>query len=189
MSHSWICESATSGTKIAAIVNGVSRAKIIVLSILVAIEDIFRRCRRGARAYFLKEVKGQTCSRDSGSQLRVSVITTNSRHVWLSEFRSAELRPRELEILRLIAKGEQQSDRQSWISAEGTVRSRRNIFAKLGCKTTRAQAVWEAFQRVDHCTSMSGTDFSKCPYAVALSYARQQALQSRSSNKPVRTTC
>lgn len=56
--------------------------------------------------------------------------------------------PRELEILRLIARGGSNREIATTLAiSEGTVRVHAsNIFAKLGCND-RAQAVSEAFQR------------------------------------------
>lgn len=134
---------------IAAIVKTFPRAKIIVLSTYGGDEEIFKALQAGARAYFLKDVKGQdliNAIRAVHAGQRPLPPEIASR---LAErIPRSELSPRELEILRMIARGG--SNREiagSLAISEGTVRVHAsNIFAKLGC-SDRAQAVSEAFQR------------------------------------------
>jgi len=139
-----------SGTEaIAAIVSEFPRAKIIVLSTFGGDEDIFQALQAGARAYFLKDVKGQDLigairAVNAGQRLLPPEIAAR-----LAErIPRSELSPRELEILRLIAKGSSNKEIANTLDiSEGTVRVHAsNIFAKLGCND-RAQAVSEAFQR------------------------------------------
>jgi two-component system NarL family response regulator len=139
-----------SGTEaIAAIVKEFPRAKIIVLSTFGGDEDIFQALQAGARAYFLKDVKGHDLigairSVNAGQRLLPPQVAAR-----LAErIPRSELSPRELEILRLIAKGSSNKDVANALEiSEGTVRVHAsNIFAKLGCND-RAQAVSEAFQR------------------------------------------
>jgi len=139
-----------SGTDaIAAIVKEFPRARIIVLSTFGGDEDIFQALQAGARAYFLKDVKGTDLigairSVNAGQRLLPPQIAAR-----LAErIPRSELSPRELEILRLIAKGSSNKDIANALEiSEGTVRVHAsNIFAKLGCND-RAQAVSEAFQR------------------------------------------
>jgi two-component system, NarL family, response regulator len=134
---------------IAAIIKEFPRAKIIVLSTFGGDEDIFKALQAGARAYFLKDVKGQ----DLIGAIRA---VNNGQRPLPPEIASrlaeriprSELSPRELEILRLIAKGGSNKEIANTLAiSEGTVRVHAsNIFAKLGCGD-RAQAVSEAFQR------------------------------------------
>jgi two-component system NarL family response regulator len=134
---------------IAAIIKKFPRARIIVLSSYSGDEDIFRALQGGARAYFLKDVKGQELVNairavHAGQRLLPPEIA-----VRLAErVHRSELSPRELEILKLIAKG--RSNKEIALSltiSEGTVRVHAsNIFSKLGC-SDRAQAVAEAYQR------------------------------------------
>jgi DNA-binding NarL/FixJ family response regulator len=103
----------------------------------------------GARAYFLKDVKGQDllnairAVHAGGRPLPPEVASRLAERIPRSE-----LSPRETEILKLIAKG--LSNRQiahALDITEGTVRVHAShIFAKFGCGD-RAQAVSEAFQR------------------------------------------
>jgi two-component system NarL family response regulator len=139
-----------SGTEaIAAIVSEFPRAKIIVLSTFGGDEDIFQALQAGARAYFLKDVKGQDLigairAVNAGQRMLPPEIAAR-----LAErIPRSELSPRELEILRLIAKGSSNKEIANNLDiSEGTVRVHAsNIFAKLGCND-RAQAVSEAFQR------------------------------------------
>jgi two-component system NarL family response regulator len=139
-----------SGTEaIAAIVKEFPRAKIIVLSTFGGDEDIFQALQAGARAYFLKDVKGHDLigairAVHAGQRLLPPQIASR-----LAErIPRSELSPRELEILRLIAKGGSNREIANALDiSEGTVRVHAsNIFAKLGCND-RAQAVSEAFRR------------------------------------------
>jgi two-component system, NarL family, response regulator len=141
---------ALNGTEaIAAIIRDFPRAKIIVLSTYGGDEEIFKALRAGARAYFLKDVKGQdliNAIRAVHAGQRPLPPEIASR---LAErIPRSELSPREMEILRLIARGGSNREIANTLAiSEGTVRVHAsNIFAKLGC-SDRAQAVSEAFQR------------------------------------------
>jgi len=134
---------------IAAIIKHFPRAKIIVLSTFGGDEEIFKALRAGARAYFQKDVKGQ----DLINAIRV--VHAGQRPLppeiasrLAERIPRSELSPRELEILRLIARGGSNREIANTLAiSEGTVRVHAsNIFAKLGC-SDRAQAVSEAFQR------------------------------------------
>ncbi len=134
---------------IGAIIEKFPRARIIVLSTYGGDENISRAFKAGARAYFLKDVKGQELvdairavhegqrplPPEIASQLAESLPRT-------------PLSARELEILKLIAKGKSNKEIAAGLAiGEGTVRVHAsNIFAKLGCGD-RAQAVAEAFRR------------------------------------------
>jgi two-component system NarL family response regulator len=134
---------------IATIIQQFPRARIIVLSTYGGDEDVFRALQAGARAYFLKDVKGQdlvNAIRAVNAGQRPLPAQVASR---LAErIPRSELSVRETEILKLIARG--MSNRliaNTLAITEGTVRVHAsNIFAKLGC-SDRAQAVSEAFQR------------------------------------------
>lgn len=134
---------------IAAIVKEFPKAKVIVLSTFGGDEDIFKALQAGARAYFLKDVKGNELvgairSVHAGQRLLPPELAAR-----LAErIPRSELSARELEILGLIAKGSSNRDIAHTLDiSEGTVRVHAsNIFAKLGCND-RAQAVSEAFQR------------------------------------------
>jgi DNA-binding NarL/FixJ family response regulator len=134
---------------IAAIVKEFHGAKIIVLSTFGGDEDIFKALQAGARAYFLKDVKGP----DLIAAIRA--VNAGQRplppHIasrLAERIPRSELSPRELEILRLIARGGSNKEIANTLDiSEGTVRVHAsNIFSKLGCND-RAQAVSEAFQR------------------------------------------
>ena len=134
---------------ISGIIGKFPRARIIVLSTYAGDENIFRAFQAGARAYFLKDVKGQELvdairsvhagqrplPPEIASQLADSVPRT-------------PLSSREIEILALIAKGRANKEIAAELTiSEGTVRVHAsNLFAKLGC-SDRAQAVAEAFRR------------------------------------------
>ncbi len=134
---------------IAMIIKKSPRAKIIVLSTYGGDEEIFKALQAGARAYFLKDVKGQdliNAIRAVFAGQRPLPPEIASR---LAErIPRSELSPRELEILRLIARGGSNREIARTLAiSEGTVRVHAsNIFSKLGCND-RAQAVSEAFQR------------------------------------------
>jgi two-component system NarL family response regulator len=134
---------------ITAILAPFPKARIIMLSSFGGQENVFRAFQAGARAYFLKDVKG----RDLLDAIRA--VHAGQRPVppeiasCLAErLPGPELSAREAEILRLISNG--QTNKQIAASlgiSEGTVRVHAsNVFAKLGC-SDRAQAVAVAFQR------------------------------------------
>jgi two-component system NarL family response regulator len=134
---------------IAAIIKKFPRAKTIVLSSYGGDEEIFKALQAGARAYFLKNVKGQ----DLIGAIRAvhagqCPLPPEIASRLAERIPKSELSPRELEILTLIAKGGSNRAVASALAiSEGTVRVHAsNIFAKLGCND-RAQAVSEAFQR------------------------------------------
>jgi two-component system, NarL family, response regulator len=139
-----------SGTEaIAAIIKGFPRAKIIVLSTYGGDEEIFKALQAGARAYFLKNVKGQDLIGAIRAVLAGQCPLPPEIASRLAErIPRMKLSPRELEILALIAKGSSNRAVASALAIrEGTVRVHAsNIFAKLGCND-RAQAVSEAFRR------------------------------------------
>ena len=125
------------------------RARIIVLSTFGGDENIFRAFQAGARAYFLKDVKGQELidairAVHAGQRPLPPEIASRL----LERFPRAALSSRETEILRLIAKGKSNKEIAAGLAiSEGTVRVHAsNLFAKLGC-SDRAQAVSEAFRR------------------------------------------
>ena len=134
---------------ISAILKESPQARIIVISTYGGDEDIFRAMQAGARGYYQKHVDGQEllnairavhageCRVPPEIAARLAQRTAR-----------AELSPRELQVLELMARG--LSNRA--IAAEldisdGTVRVHvSHLLAKLGCGK-RAQAVSEAFQR------------------------------------------
>lgn len=125
------------------------RARIIVLSTYGGDENIFRAFQAGARAYFLKDIKGQ----DLVNAIRA--VHAGQRPLppeiaarLLERVPRTALSSRENEILALIARGKSNKEIASGLSiSEGTVRVHAsNLFAKLGCND-RAQAVSEAFRR------------------------------------------
>ena len=125
------------------------RARIIVLSTYGVDENIFRAFQAGARAYFLKDIKGQELVKairavHAGQRPLPPEIASR-----LAEgVPRTPLSPRETEILALIAKGNSNREiANALLISEGTVRVHAsNLFAKLGC-SDRAQAVSEAFRR------------------------------------------
>ncbi len=134
---------------IAAIVKEFPKAKVIVLSTFGGDEDIFKALQAGARAYFLKDVKGNELVRAIRSVHAGQRLLPPELAARLAErIPRSELSARELEILGLIAKGSSNRDIAHTLDiSEGTVRVHAsNIFAKLGCND-RAQAVSEAFHR------------------------------------------
>ncbi len=134
---------------IAAITHKFPRARIIVLTSFSGDEDIFRALQAGARGYLLKDVKGQELldtirAVNAGQRPLPPEIASR-----LAErIHRSELSPRELEILRLIARGHSNKEIATELAiSEGTVRVHAsNIFSKLEC-SDRAQAVAEAYQR------------------------------------------
>ena len=125
------------------------RARIIVLSTYGGDEDIFRAFQSGARAYFLKDVKGPDLMKAIRSVHAGQRVLPPEIALRLADrIPRSELSPRELEILKLISKGRSNKEIAHLLSiSDGTVRVHAsNIFSKLGCND-RAQAVSKAFQR------------------------------------------
>lgn len=134
---------------LAAILQSWPRARIIVLSSFGGPENVFRAFQAGARAYFLKDVKG----RDLVDAIRAvhagqRPMPPEIASCLAERLPSAELSARETEIVRLIANGQSNKQIATRLGiSEGTVRVHAsNVFAKLGC-SDRAQAVAVAFQR------------------------------------------
>jgi two-component system NarL family response regulator len=126
-----------------------ARARIVILSSFGGTENVFRAFQAGARAYFLKDAKG----RDLLDAVRAvhagqRPLPPDIAACLAERMPYPDLSPRELEILRLIARGHSNREIANLLAiSEGTVRVHAsNVFAKLGCGD-RAQAVAEAFQR------------------------------------------
>jgi two-component system, NarL family, response regulator len=134
---------------LAAIVAKSPRARIIILSSFGGPENVFRAFQAGARAYYLKDVKG----RDLVDAIRAvhsgqRPLPPEIASCLAERLPCPELSARETEILRLIANGQTNKQIATRLGiSEGTVRVHAsNVFAKLGC-SDRAQAVAVAFQR------------------------------------------
>jgi two-component system NarL family response regulator len=134
---------------ISAIVAKNPRAHIIVLSTYGGDENIFRAFQAGARAYFLKDIKGQ----DLVDAIRAvhagqRVVPPEIAAQLAERVPLTSLSPREMEILTLVAKGK--SNKEIGVAlaiSEGTVRVHAsNLLSKLRC-SGRAQAVSEAIRR------------------------------------------
>jgi two-component system, NarL family, response regulator len=134
---------------VAAIMEEFPRARIIVLSTFGGDENIFRAFQAGARAYFLKDVKGMELIE------AIRAVHAGQRPIppeiasrLAGRVRGSALSSREMEILTLIARGRSNKETANLLAiSEGTVRVHAsNIFAKLDCND-RAQAVAEAFRR------------------------------------------
>ena len=96
-----------SGLEVIAAIRGkYPKARVIVLSTYGGDEDIFRAFQAGARAYFLKDIKGQDlvnairAVRAGQRPLPPEIAARLAERIPRSE-----LSPRELEILKLISKG------------------------------------------------------------------------------------
>jgi two-component system NarL family response regulator len=125
------------------------RARVIMLSSFGGPENVFRAFQAGARAYFLKDVKG----RDLLDAIRAvhagqRPLPPEIASCLAERVPGPELSGRETEILRLISNGQSNKQIATRLGiSEGTVRVHAsNVFAKLGCND-RAQAVAVAFQR------------------------------------------
>lgn len=134
---------------ISAIREKFSKARIIVLTNYGGDEGIFRAFQLGARAYFLKDVKGTDLINAIRAVHAGQRVLPPEIALRLAErIPRSELTDRELEILKLISKGKSNKEIANLLSiSDGTVRVHAsNIFSKLGCND-RAQAVSHAFQR------------------------------------------
>jgi two-component system NarL family response regulator len=134
---------------ISGIVAKFPRARIIVLSTYGGDENIFRAFQAGARAYFLKDIKGQ----DLVDAIRAvhagqRVVPPEIASQLAERVPLTALSPREMEILTLVAKGKSNKEIGAALAiSEGTVRVHTsNLLSKLHC-SGRAQAVSEAIRR------------------------------------------
>jgi DNA-binding NarL/FixJ family response regulator len=134
---------------ISGIVAKFPRARIIVLSTFGGDENIFRAFQAGARAYFLKDIKGQ----DLVEAIRAvhagqRVVPPEIASQLAGRVPLTSLSPREMEILLLVAKGKSNKEIGAALAiSEGTVRVHAsNLLSKLHC-SGRAQAVSEAIRR------------------------------------------
>jgi two-component system NarL family response regulator len=124
-------------------------AKIIMLTTYDGDEDIYRALEAGAKAYVLKETLGEDLLqliRDVHAGLRRIPPSVSAR---LAEYLPrAELSVRELEVLKLIAKGLRNKEIGTALGiAEPTVKIHvQKIFSKLNV-IDRTQAVVTAAQR------------------------------------------
>ena len=124
-------------------------ARIIVLTTFDGDEDIYRAIRAGAKGYLLKDItrealmdnirrvhSGETCV----PLHLIAKLTDRVSGETLSE--------RELEVLRLMAKGKSNKEiATALFIREGTVKSHgKSIFAKMNV-TSRTEAVTEATRR------------------------------------------
>jgi two-component system, NarL family, response regulator len=125
------------------------RARIIVLTTYDADEDIYRGLRAGAMGYLLKDASAaellEAIRAVAAGQKRIPLEVAAK----LAErMNSPELTARELEVLRLLARG--QSNKEIGVAlaiAEGTVRTHLNsIFQKIDAQD-RTQAVTIAIRR------------------------------------------
>jgi two-component system, NarL family, response regulator len=134
---------------ISEIIGKFPRARIIVLSSYAGDENVFRAFQAGARAYFLKDVKGQELV-DAIRAVHAGQrpLPPEIASLLAERLPRTPLSSREMEILAQIAQGKSNKEIGAELGiSEGTVRVHAsNLFAKLGC-SDRAQAVSEAFRR------------------------------------------
>jgi DNA-binding NarL/FixJ family response regulator len=126
-----------------------SDARVIVLTTYDGDEDIYRALQAGARGYLLKDVFFEEL------QSAIRTVHRGLRHIpkavaerLADRMSSSELTSRELEVLRLIVKGQSNREIGNTLAiSEATVKSHiNNILSKLGV-TDRTQAATTALQR------------------------------------------
>jgi len=124
-------------------------AGIIVLTTFDGDEDIYRAIQAGAKGYLLKDVTREALM-DSIRRVHVGETSVPLNLVTkLADRISGEtLSERELEVLRLMAKGKSNKEIASALFiSEGTVKSHgKSIFAKMNVNS-RTEAVSEATRR------------------------------------------
>ena len=124
-------------------------ARIIVLTTFDGDEDIYRAIQAGAKGYLLKDVTREALM-DSIRRVHVGETSVPLNVVTkLADRISGEtLSERELEVLRLMAKGKSNKEIASALFiSEGTVKSHgKSIFAKMNVNS-RTEAVSEATRR------------------------------------------
>ncbi|MBD2500625.1 response regulator [Anabaena azotica] len=134
---------------IATICNNYKQARIVVLTTFDGDEDIYRGLRAGAKGYILKGAEP--------NELLNAIRTVYQGHKYIPPSIAAklaermdkeELSDRELEVLRLIAKGKNNQQISTDLKiAESTVRFHaNNIFGKLNV-SDRTQALVTAVNR------------------------------------------
>jgi DNA-binding NarL/FixJ family response regulator len=124
-------------------------ARIIVLTTFDGDEDIYRAIRAGAKGYLLKDITREALM-DSIRRVHMGETCVPLHLIAkLTDRVSGEtLSERELEVLRLMAKGRSNKEIASALFiSEGTVKSHgKSIFAKLNV-ASRTEAVTEATRR------------------------------------------
>jgi DNA-binding NarL/FixJ family response regulator len=124
-------------------------ARIIVLTTFDGDEDIYRAIRAGAKGYLLKDITREALM-DSIRRVHMGETCVPLHLITkLADRVSGEtLSERELEVLRLMAKGKSNKEIASALFiSEGTVKSHgKSIFAKLNV-ASRTEAVTEATRR------------------------------------------
>jgi DNA-binding NarL/FixJ family response regulator len=124
-------------------------ARIIVLTTFDGDEDIYRAIRAGAKGYLLKDITREALM-DSIRRVHMGETCVPLHLIAkLTDRVSGEtLSERELEVLRLMAKGKSNKEIASALFiSEGTVKSHgKSIFAKLNV-SSRTEAVTEATRR------------------------------------------
>jgi two-component system NarL family response regulator len=134
---------------IAAICTKFKQARIVVLTTFDGDEDIYRGLRAGAKGYLLKGAKPNELLDAIRTVYRGKRYIPAAIAAKLAErMGSQELSDRELEVLRLIAKGKSNQQISTELNiAESTVRFHaNNIFSKLNVGD-RTQAVITAVNR------------------------------------------
>jgi two-component system NarL family response regulator len=124
-------------------------ARIIVLTTFDGDEDIYRAIRAGAKGYLLKDITREALM-DSIRRVHMGETCVPLHLIAkLTDRVSGEtLSERELEVLRLMAKGRTNKEiATALFISEGTVKSHsKSIFAKMNV-TSRTEAVTEATRR------------------------------------------
>jgi two-component system NarL family response regulator len=124
-------------------------ARIIVLTTFDGDEDIYRAIRAGAKGYLLKDITREALL-DSIRRVHLGETCVPLHLIAkLTDRVSGEtLSERELEVLRLMAKGKSNKEIATTLFiSEGTVKSHgKSIFAKLNV-ASRTEAVTEATRR------------------------------------------
>lgn len=134
---------------IAAICAKFKRARIIVLTTYDGDEDIYRGLRSGAKGYLLKGAKPSELMQAIRTVYQgKKYIPPNVAAKLAERMVSEELSDRELEVLRLMAKGKSNQQIATTLNiVESTVRFHaNNIFSKLNV-SDRTQAVIVAVNR------------------------------------------
>lgn len=133
----------------AAIMAEFPNSRIIVLTVAGGDENIFQALHAGARSYLLKDTLGKDLVGTVRAVYTGEIRIPSEVAMQLSQRATVtDLTPRELDVLRLIAKGHSNKEIATILDlTEGTVKGYVSVMLSKLQVNDRTQAVTKAFQR------------------------------------------